>query len=101
MSKLCPTQLRPLALSAALLCAPALAGCAAVQTHAPLLLPPSLSGPCAPAVVGLLGTQGDLDALVVRQEGALAACNRSKAIVEELVAQHNELYTVKPKWKFW
>lgn len=50
-----------------------------------MTIPASLRAPCRPASVGALRTQADLEALVLRQEGALQDCDRAKAAVIEII----------------
>lgn len=70
-------------LAAVLTCAPPLAGCVTSSSHA--TIPESLRAPCAPAAAGPLRTQADLEALVLRQEGALLVCDQAKAAVIAIV----------------
>lgn len=70
-------------LIAVTLFAPPLAACA---TKPPLAaIPASLRAPCQPAAIGALQTEADLEALILRQEGALLDCDRAKAAVIAIV----------------
>lgn len=65
-----------------------------------LIIPDTLRKPCEPASVGKLETQGDLDALVIRQEGALQTCDKAKAAVIEIVDAHGKAAKPKRWWPF-
>lgn len=68
----------------------------------PLKIPASLRKHCDRATVGALAVQADEDALVVRQEVAVAVCDATKTTVLELIDLHNEVTAPAPKWyEFW
>lgn len=50
--------------------------------------------------MGKLETQGDLDALVIRQEGALQTCDKAKAAVIEIVDAHGKAAKPRRWWPF-
>lgn len=97
MSKLNPARLmlsRPLLLS---LSALALSGCASNPKPLTINLPAMYREPCARADLGALETVGDLGALVVRQEAAVAVCDARRAGIVAIV----DGYTAATKPRRW
>ena len=98
MSRLNPARLtlsRPLLLS---LSALALSGCASSPKPVAINLPAMYREPCARAPLGPLETVGDLGALVVRQEAAVASCDALRAGVVAIVDGYTNV--TKPKrWR--
>lgn len=89
---------RPFLLLSPLLCVMALAGCAKPPAQATLAVPPILREKCDRARVGDLKTVGDLGALTVRQEAAVASCDNKRAALVSLVDAYGEI--TKPKrWR--
>lgn len=102
LSALCQGRQRRWTLFAALGCALLSAGCGTVPQPAPIFIPTTLRQPCSRAQVGALTTQGDADALLVRQEAAVAGCDMARGAVVEIVDHFNDAHApVRPWWKLW
>ena len=76
----------------------ALSGCATATPPVQINLPEALKAPCERADVGPLATVGDLGALVIRQEAAVASCDTRRAAVVQIVEGYNA--ATKPK-RWW
>jgi hypothetical protein len=74
-----------------------LSGCASSPKPVAINLPAMYREPCARAAVEPLETVGDLGALVVRQEGAVASCDALRAGVVAIV----DGYTAATKPRRW
>lgn len=94
----CPApKLRSILLVAPLF-AMLLAGCVTTPKSAPIIVPESLRRPCERAPIGPLRTEGDKDALVIRQEGAVEKCDgRGNALVE-IIDGHNKALEPRRDW---
>lgn len=98
MSKLPKVPRLPYRPLCAALCLTALAGCATQPGPVQINLPQTFREPCARADLGALETVGDLGALVVRQEAAVAVCDARRAGVVAIVDGYTA--TTKPKrWR--
>ena len=98
MSRLNPARLMPSRLPLLLLSALALTGCASSAKPVAINLPAMYREPCARAPLGPLETVGDLGALVVRQEAAVASCDALRAGVVAIVDGYTNV--TKPKrWR--
>lgn len=51
--------------------------------------------------MGLLATVGDKDALIIRQEAAVKACDKRGNALVSLIDAHAETVRPKPWWKVW
>ena len=98
MSKLNPARLTRSPLPLLLLSAFALSGCASSPKPVAINLPAMYREPCARASVGPLETVGDLGALVVRQEAAVAVCDARRAGVVAIVDGYVNV-TKPPRWR--
>ena len=77
-----------------------LSGCASPKAVT-INIPPTLREPCARADLTALGTVGDLGALVVRQEAAVAVCDARRSAVVAIVDSYAQVTKPKPWWKRW
>ena len=93
-------QTPPLTLLLPLVFAVSLSGCATVQPVT-INIPQTLREPCARAELTALGTVGDLGALVVRQEAAVAVCDARRAGLVELIDSHAQTVRPRPWWRVW
>lgn len=100
LSKLHPAPLRPSTLLLPLAFAVSLSGCATIPQPVTINIPPTFREPCPRADLTALGTVGELGALVVRQEAAVAVCDKRRAGLVEFIDAHAA--TVKPRkwWQF-
>lgn len=91
-----------LILLAGTLCALPLAGCATAPQPVKIQVADSLRQPCTRAAVGALETEGDVDALIVRQEEALGVCDKARGALVDLIDGQTQIVTPDPPfWKFW
>lgn len=77
-----------------LLCATALSACV-TSTPPALPIPDRYRLACERAPVGDLATQGDLDAFLIRQEGALTVCDDTRSELVKLIDGFNAQKRVK------
>ena len=100
LSKPHPAPLRLSTLLLPIAFAVSLSGCATNPQPVTINIPPTFREPCARADLTALETVGELGALVVRQEAAVAVCDARRAGVVALVDAHAA--TVKPRkwWQF-
>jgi len=80
--------------------AASLSGCATVQPVT-INIPQTLREPCARAEITALGTVGELGALVVRQEAAVAVCDARRQAVVSIVDAHAQIVRPRPWWRVW
>lgn len=100
-SRLSPAHKPRWTLPAAMASVLLLGGCVTAPKPVVIQVPDSLRKPCERAPVGALATQGDLDALIIRQEVAVATCSKRGDALVEIIDSHAEVTKPRKWFEIW